>query len=60
MVVITRGGDYGSSSVSGSGSCAEPIDERQQELIAVEITRKILDATPVMFGTIKEGIMKLM
>ena len=38
----------------------KPIDGRLLEFIAVEVTRSIVDATPVMFGTIKEGIMELL
>ena len=50
-MVITQG---------GSGSSVEPVDERLRELIATEVTPDILDATPVIFGTIKEGILDLM
>lgn len=37
----------------------EPINERLCELIVAEVTHGILDGIHVMFGTIKEGIMKL-
>ncbi|KAL7619292.1 hypothetical protein Lser_V15G04015 [Lactuca serriola] len=47
----------GSGLGSGSGSGTKPIDERLCELIIVEATRDILDATPVIFVTVKEGIM---
>ena len=30
------------------------------ELIASEVTRGIHDATPIIFGTVKEGIMEIM
>ena len=53
--MITWGG-----SGSSSGSGTEPIDEDLWEFILAEVTRGILDATPVLFDTIKEGIMKLM
>ena len=53
--MITRGG-----SGSGSSSGTEPINERICELILVEVTCGILDATSMLFGTIKEGIMELM
>ena len=36
------------------------MDERLREFIAYEITRGIRDATPVIFGSIKEGIVELM
>ena len=50
----------GSGSGSGLGSCAEPIDEGLYELIAAELTHGILDATSMIFGTVKEGIMEIM
>ena len=53
--MITRGG-----SRSSSGSGAEPVDERLCKFISAEVTHGILDATPVLFDTIKEGILKLM
>ena len=57
MVTIRCAG-FGSG--FGSGSCVEPIDERVCKFIMFEITRGILDATPVMFGTINEGIIELL
>ena len=51
-------GALGSGSSSGMGF--EPIDDGLREFITYEITRGILDVTPVMFGSIKEGIMELM
>ena len=58
-VLITRGG-----SGSGLGSCfgsgTKSIDERLREFILAEFIRGILDPTPVLLGTIKEGIMDLM
>ena len=39
---------------------SESIDERLRELIAAEVTCDILDATPVIFNTIKEGILEAM
>lgn len=47
----TRRGSFG----SGSGSSTKLIDESIFELISSEITRGILDASLVMFGTIKVG-----
>ena len=61
MVVLCPRPEVGSSGEgSGSGSGSEPVDERLHEFIAFEITRGILDATPVIFGSIKEGIVELM
>ena len=54
----TRGGGFGSGSSVASG--VDPIDKRIHEFVLFKITRGILDATHVMFGTIKEGIMKLL
>ena len=51
----TRGPRLGSGSGSGFGE--DPIDERLHDLITVEVTRCICDATPMIFGTIKEVIM---
>lgn len=51
MVVITRG-------VSSSGD--EPIDEKLHEFTASKITWGILEATSVIFGLIKEGMIELM
>lgn len=53
IVVVTRG----SSSGSGLGVDFELIDERIRGFIMLEIMRGILDATPIMFGTIMKGIM---
>ncbi|XP_052619633.1 uncharacterized protein LOC128126006 [Lactuca sativa] len=55
-MVVTRHGAGGSGSRSGSvlGDGTEPVDERLCELIAAEVTRGILDVTPVIFGTVKE------
>ena len=39
---------------------AEPINIRRRDLIVVEVTRGILDASPVIFGTVKVGIMEIM
>ena len=57
--MITRGGSS-SGSRSGSGFGIESIDKCLHEFISAEVTRGILDATHVMFGTIKEGILELM
>ena len=56
MVMSTSGEGLG----LGSGSDVEAIDEKIHELVMSEITRSMLDATPVMFGTIKEGVMELL
>ena len=61
MVVLrSRPVDGGSGEGSGSGSGSEPVDEGLREFIASEITRGILESTPILFGSIKEGIMELM
>ena len=60
-MVVTRFGAGGSGSGSGSGAglgdTTEPIDESLCEVIAAEVTRGILDATPIFFWTVKEGMM---
>ena len=61
MVVLrSRPVDGSSGEGSGSGSSSEPVDEGLREFIASEITRGILESTPILFGSIKEGIMELM
>ena len=61
MVKTTRGGlSSGSGFGSGSGSGANPIDKRLREFITAEVTLGIVDATLLLFGTLKEGIMELM
>lgn len=54
-MVTTRGGASGSSSNAG----AKPMDERLHGFITSEITHGIMEATPMIFSTIKEGIMEL-
>lgn len=53
MVVVTRG--YG----SGLGLGDEPSDVELREFIMSEISRAILETTPVMLGLIKEGMVEL-
>ena len=61
MVVLRpRPTDGGSGEGSGSGSGTEPIEERLREFITSEITRGILESTPIIFGSIKEGIVEMM
>ena len=55
--MISQG--LGSGSRSRSGSGVKPIYERLHDLNAAEVTRGILDATPVIFRTVKEGIMEI-
>ena len=45
---------------SGSGSGTEQLEERMREFVSAEITRGILDQTPVIFGTVKEGILEIL
>ena len=63
LVMITRheGGGSGSGSDSGSGSRSgvKLVDEGLCDFIASEITRGILDSTPVIFGSIMEGMIEL-
>ena len=59
-MMVTCHGAWGSGSRPGSGTSTEPIDKRLSEFIASEVTRGILNATPMMFGLIKEGIIELM
>lgn len=61
MVVLRSRPAVGSTGEgSGSGSGSEPVDEGLREFIASEITRGILESTPIIFGSIKEGILELM
>lgn len=53
-MVTTLGGG------SGSSYGAESIDERMCEFIMSEITRGIIEANLVIFGTIKKGSMELL
>ena len=55
--MVTRGGSCPGQG-SGLGSRVGPLDDWMRELISSEITRIILDQTPMIFGTIKEGIME--
>ena len=55
-IVTSQGGASG----SGSGVGVKPMDKRVHKFITLKITSSILDATPIMFGTIKEGIVELM
>ena len=62
-MVVTRGGSYigvGASGCSGSGSGTGVMDDRMREFISSEVTHNIIEQTPVIFGTIKEGIMELL
>ena len=53
-------GSAGAGEGSGSGSGAERMDEQTREFLSSEITRIILEQTPVIFSSIKEGILELM
>ena len=46
----------GSSSCFGAGQCGDRI----REFISAEIMCSIIDQTPVIFGSIKEGILELL
>ena len=58
-MVVTCHGIGGSGSGSSSGMGTKLINEGLQEFITSKITRGILDATPMMFGLIKEVIIEL-
>ena len=61
MVVLRQRPVVGSlGEGSGSGLGSKPIHERLREFIASEITRGILESTPIIFGSLKEGIVELM
>ena len=53
-------GGSGAGEGSGSGSGAEQLEERMRELISAEVTRNILDHTPLIFGTVKEVILEIL
>ena len=63
-MAITRHGAGGLGSGTGSGSSlgvgSEQVDGRLREFIASEIMRGILEAIPIIYGLIKEGIIELM
>lgn len=44
----------------GSGSGVEAINERLHGFITSEITRGIMKATSIIFGTINDGMMELL
>ena len=62
-MVTLRGRPVGSSGAgegSASGSRASQLGEQMTKFISAEITRSILDQTPLIFGTVKEGILELL
>ena len=63
-MVVTRHGagglGSGLGSGSGSGEGSEQVDDGLREFIASEIMRGILESTPIIFRSIKEGIIELM
>ena len=52
--------EWGLDSGFDSGAGIELINTRMQEFISSEITRGILEWTPVVFGSVKEGILELL
>lgn len=62
MAIMRHGAGFGLGSGLGLGVGAgsEQVDDELCEFITSEITRGILEATPVIFGSIKEGIIELM
>lgn len=59
-MVMTHGGASGSRYGFGSGSSTEPIYAGLREFIFSWMRRGIVDATPIMIGTTKEGITEMM
>ena len=59
-MVVKRYGAGGSVSGSCSGTSSESSDEGLHEFITSEITRGTLESTLMIFGSLKEGIIKLM
>ena len=53
-------GGSGTGEGSGSGSGAEQLEERIRELISAKVMCSIVDQTPVIFGTVKEGILEIL
>ena len=53
-------GGSGTEEGSNSDSGVEQLEERMREFISTEITRNILDQTPVIFGMVKEGILEIL
>ena len=53
-------GGSGAGERSGSCSGTEQLEERMREFVSVEITRGILYLTPMIFGTVKEGILEIL
>ena len=58
----TQGGRSSSASCMafGSGAGTEPISEQMREFISSEITRYILEQTPVIFDFVMEGILEIL
>ena len=58
-MMVTRG-----SSCPGEGLGfsygSDPLDEQMREFILLEITHGILERTPMIIGTIKEGITEIL
>ena len=55
---MLRGRPHGGSGAgkgSGSDSGAGQLDDQRREFIPSDITRSIIDQTPVIFTTVKEG-----
>ena len=62
-MVTLRGRPVGDSCTGeglGSESGAAQLGEQMREFISAEITRSILDQTPVIFGSVKEGILEIL
>lgn len=56
MVITQHRGGSGYS--FGLGSSSEPRDDELHELIAIEVSRLLMEDMPELFGTIKEGLVE--
>ena len=53
-------GSSGTGEGPGSGFGARQLDEHMREFISSKITRNIIDQTPMIFRTVKEGILEIL
>ena len=49
----------GTAEGSGLGSGAGQLDDQMRDFISTEITRNIIDQTPVIFGSVREAVVEL-
>ena len=62
MVVLRRRPVGSSGAREGSGLCSGvgQLDNQMREFISSEIKRSILEQTPMIFGSFKEGILEIL